>query len=88
MTHAFACIGLGCGEYMAREKGLSMKKMILGIILVLLMAFVVIQFIPVDRSNPAVTADMPTSPEVKVILCQEPLEQLKQMGALDGFTRV
>lgn len=52
------------------------------------MAFVVIQFIPVDHSNPAVTADMPTSPEVKVILCQEPLEQLKQMGALDGFTRV
>lgn len=45
-----------------------MKKMILGILLVLLMAFVGIQFIPVDRSNPVVTADIPTSPAVKVIL--------------------
>jgi Haem-binding domain len=45
-----------------------MKQIILGIILVLLVAFVVIQLIPVDRSNPAVAADMPTLPEVKAIL--------------------
>jgi len=39
-----------------------MKNMLLGIILVLLVAVVVIQLIPVDRSNPVVADDMPTSP--------------------------
>jgi Haem-binding domain len=45
-----------------------MKKMIFGIILLLLVAFGVIQFIPIDRSNPPVEAEIPAPPEVKTVL--------------------
>jgi hypothetical protein len=45
-----------------------MKKWILGILLVLLVAVVVIQFIPIDRSNPPVEAEIPAPPEVKTVL--------------------
>jgi hypothetical protein len=40
----------------------------LGIMLVLLVAVVIIQFIPVDRSNPPVEAEIPAPPEVKTVL--------------------
>lgn len=66
--HTFACIGPGYGEYTTREKGLLVKKMILGIILVLLVALVIIQFIPVDRSNPPVEAEIPAPSEVMTVL--------------------
>jgi hypothetical protein len=33
-----------------------------------LAVLIVIQFIPVDTSNPPVTADIPSSPEVKAVL--------------------
>jgi hypothetical protein len=39
-----------------------------GIVLVLLVAVVVIQFMPVDRSNPPVEAEIPAPPEVKTVL--------------------
>jgi hypothetical protein len=45
-----------------------MKKMIFVIILLLLVAFAVIQFIPVDRSNPPVETEIPTPPQVKTVL--------------------
>jgi Haem-binding domain len=43
------------------------KKSLLGAI-VLLVVGVLIQFVPVEHSNPPVESDIPTSPEVKVIL--------------------
>lgn len=43
-------------------------RIVFGVIALLVVAFVFIQFVPVDRSNPPVTADIPTPPEVKVIL--------------------
>jgi hypothetical protein len=45
-----------------------MRKMVFRIILLLLVAFVIIQFIPVDRSNPPVEAEIPAPPEVKTVL--------------------
>jgi len=43
-------------------------RMMLRIIALLVVAFVFIQFIPVDKSNPPVIVDIPTPPEVKAIL--------------------
>jgi hypothetical protein len=43
-------------------------KILLGIIALLVVVGVLIQFVPVDRSNPAVESDIPTPPDVKVIL--------------------
>jgi hypothetical protein len=45
-----------------------MKKMILGIVLLLLVALAVIQFIPIDRSNPPVEAEIPAPSEVRTVL--------------------
>ena len=45
-----------------------MKKMLLSIGVLAIVAFGIIQLIPVDRSNPPVGADIPTSPAVKAIL--------------------
>ena len=45
-----------------------MKKKIFVIILLLLVAFGVSQFIPIDRSNPPVEAEIPAPPEVKTVL--------------------
>jgi hypothetical protein len=45
-----------------------MKKKIFVIILLLLVAFGVIQFIPIDRSNPPVEAEIPAPLEVKTVL--------------------
>jgi hypothetical protein len=45
-----------------------MKKMIVGIILLLLVAFAAIQFIPIDRSNPPVEAEIPAPAEVETVL--------------------
>ncbi len=45
-----------------------MKKVLLSIGVLVIVAFGVIQLIPVDRSNPPVEADIPTSPAVKTIL--------------------
>jgi hypothetical protein len=45
-----------------------MKKMVFRIILLLLVAFGVIQFIPIDRSNPPVEAEIPAPPEVQTVL--------------------
>jgi hypothetical protein len=65
---SFACIGLGNEAYMIREKEPSMKRTIVVIIVLLLVAFVVIQFIPIDRSNPPVEAEILAPPEVKMVL--------------------
>ena len=46
----------------------TMKKWLLGAVFLLLIAFVMIQFIPVDRTNPPVLSDIPTEPEVKAVL--------------------
>jgi heme-binding protein len=43
-------------------------RILFGVIAVLVVVFVLIQFVPVDRSNPPVTADIPTPPDVKAIL--------------------
>ena len=43
------------------------RKSLLGA-LVLLVVGVLIQFVPIEHSNPPVESDIPTSPEVKVIL--------------------
>lgn len=45
-----------------------MRKWIVRTGLVVLLAVVVSQFIPVDRTNPPVESDIPTSPEVKMVL--------------------
>lgn len=45
-----------------------MRKWIVRAGLVVLLAVVVSQFIPVDRTNPPVESDIPTSPEVKTVL--------------------
>lgn len=45
-----------------------MKRLLVRIVLVLLVILVVIQVIPVHRTNPPVTADIPTSPDVKAVL--------------------
>lgn len=45
-----------------------MKKLLLGLAVGLVLVFIVIQFIPVELSNPPVTSDISTSPEVKAIL--------------------
>ncbi len=45
-----------------------MKKIVLYLVLPLVVFFVAIQFVPVSRTNPAVTADLVASPEVKKIL--------------------
>lgn len=49
---------------MAGEKR-STWKIVLGIIVII---FIAIQFIPVGRTNPPVTSDIPAPPEVKSIL--------------------
>lgn len=43
-------------------------KILFGAIALLVVVFVLIQFVPVDRSNPPVESDIPTPPEVKAIL--------------------
>jgi hypothetical protein len=45
-----------------------MKRILLGAILVVVVVFAAIQLIPVNRSNPPVESDIPTSPEVKTVL--------------------
>ena len=45
-----------------------MRKWIAVLGLSLLVALVVIQFVPVDTSNPPVIGDVPTSPAVKAVL--------------------
>ena len=44
------------------------KRIVRWAVGILLAAFVVIQLIPVSKTNPPVTADVPTSPEVKAVL--------------------
>jgi hypothetical protein len=46
----------------------AMKRLFVRIGLALLVILVLIQLIPVNRTNPPVTVDIPTSPEVKDIL--------------------
>jgi Haem-binding domain len=53
---------------MIKEKGLPMKKRIVGIILLLLVAFAAIQFIPIDRSNPPIEVEISVPSEVKTVL--------------------
>lgn len=43
-------------------------KIALGVLGLLVVVFVLIQFVPVDRSNPPVTADIPAPPAVKALL--------------------
>ena len=43
-------------------------KMMFGIIMLLVVVFVLIQFVPVDRSNPPVESEISTPPDVKIIL--------------------
>jgi hypothetical protein len=45
-----------------------MKKFFVRILLILVVVFGIIQLIPVSRTNPPVTADIPASPEVKAVL--------------------
>lgn len=45
-----------------------MRKVVVGAGLAVLVAFVVIQFVPVDTANPPVTGDVPAPPEVKAVL--------------------
>jgi hypothetical protein len=45
-----------------------MMKIAFNVIALLVMTFVFIQFVPIDRSNPPVTAEIPAPPEVKIIL--------------------
>jgi hypothetical protein len=45
-----------------------MKKLLVRIVLILIVLFAIIQLVPVSRGNPPVTADIPTSPEVKAVL--------------------
>ena len=45
-----------------------MRKWLGRIGLALLVALVAIQFVPVERTNPAVEADVPTAPELKSVL--------------------
>jgi len=45
-----------------------MQRLLGKIVLALCIVLVVIQFIPVSRTNPPVTADIPTSPAVKTVL--------------------
>jgi len=51
-----------------RRKPFSLKSLFRWIIGALFTAFVAIQFVPVDRSNPPVTEDIPTSAEIKTVL--------------------
>lgn len=46
----------------------SMKKIVLYLLLVLIIVFIVIQFVPVERTNQPVVSDIPASPEVKAVL--------------------
>ncbi len=55
-------------ESSTRGKRIFLKRIVRWGIGTLLVAFLAIQFVPVDRTNPAVTADVPTSPEVKAVL--------------------
>jgi len=43
-------------------------KVLRWVVLGAAVAFVVIQFVPVDRSNPPVTAEVPASPEARAVL--------------------
>jgi hypothetical protein len=45
-----------------------MKKFLARMLLILVVIFGIIQLIPVSRTNPPVTEDIPTSPEVKAVL--------------------
>lgn len=45
-----------------------MWKFITYLILLLVIVLVIIQFIPIDRTNPGITYDIPTSPAVKSVL--------------------
>jgi hypothetical protein len=45
-----------------------MKKIVVRVLAVLVVVLVLIQLVPGDRSNPPVTADIPTPPDVKGIL--------------------
>jgi hypothetical protein len=42
----------------------AIRWIVLGVVVV----FAAIQFVPVDRSNPAVTAEVPASPEARAVL--------------------
>jgi hypothetical protein len=45
-----------------------MKKLLFGLVVGLVLILIVIQLIPVEQTNPPVTSDIPTSPEMKAIL--------------------
>jgi hypothetical protein len=45
-----------------------MKKWMVRVGMVLLIALVAIQFVPVERTNPPVESDVPTAPELKTVL--------------------
>jgi hypothetical protein len=49
-------------------KGFGMKNLLLSALAAAAIGFGLIQLIPVDRSNPPVEADIPTSPQVKAVL--------------------
>lgn len=52
----------------ASSKSSVFKRLFYVVIGVLLAAFLAIQFVPVDRSNPPVEGDVPASSEVKAVL--------------------
>lgn len=43
-------------------------KMVFGLMALLVVVFVLIQFVPVDRSNPPVESEISTPPDVKIIV--------------------
>jgi hypothetical protein len=45
-----------------------MKKILLVVMVLLIVGFGAIQLVPVQRTNPTVESDIPTSPEIKAIL--------------------
>ena len=45
-----------------------MKKWTASVGIVLIVALIVAQFVPIERTNPAVEADVPNSPELKSVL--------------------
>ena len=47
-----------------------MKRWLIGLVVLLVIALVGIQFVPIERHNPPVALDIPTSPEVKAVLKQ------------------
>lgn len=45
-----------------------MERWLIGLVLILVIALGVIQFVPVEQPNPPVALDIPTAPEVKAVL--------------------